>query len=325
VLKLVKTKALKFIMLASLAMVLVLSFSAVAFAAVSGHTFDPASGHPESTNKCLQCHDIHDAAADYVLLVQSTVTDTCGTCHNLYLTAPSGARADHSDPTGVNGFPGIIGTVAERTAYKETRVDAANLSGHRLPNDLVGVTHDLAAMGVSELTALNIWANGTPSGDGSPFQWAAYSPLAPNVTGADAFEATGGLYCASCHTPHGAFGQQLDVAIRIDAGVDSQHDNKLLSSRPNHTTRDLSTLITDWPSEGYLYCMACHDGRAPDHTIGSVEDNLYNHPVEFCLICHADNRADAERDFPHTSPNYRLVPEVPDALCIGCHLAGQLP
>ena len=45
----------------------------------------PHGGYSTATDACLQCHDIHESASDYVLLRWETVTDTCGSCHYLYL------------------------------------------------------------------------------------------------------------------------------------------------------------------------------------------------------------------------------------------------
>jgi predicted CXXCH cytochrome family protein len=313
----VKTKA-KFIVLIAAVTALVMTFGTAAWAnSTSGHQFAP---HPEPTNKCLTCHDIHEAEADYVLLREATVTETCATCHNLYLDTSivGGAPVPAGDEIGGAGsgvFPawsGTLATTSDRSAYKTT--DAVAHSGHTLPEKAA----DLLEVGMSgNLTAIQIWAQ--PPTIDDPDTWQGYSANAPFLTDATDFTATGGLYCASCHTPHGAYGQQISAATQVGPNWNGgQHQNKLLSSRPNHNSDVVS--VPDWAGFGSRWCLACHDRRAPDHAAG-----LYNHPSTMCLDCHADLRGPTEYDFPHTSDIGRLLAEEPDTLCINCHGPGSNP
>lgn len=307
-----KTRLLKFILVAVVGLAMFLSLSAVA-SAETAH-----GGYSSLTNKCLQCHDIHTDAdgndADYVLLRWPTVVDTCGSCHSLYLGAfaSDGKYGEYSYANLL--FSGTPATASDRRAYKVAIDDQDTHAGHRM---LQGGSYIIGGSG--SLSAIDIWNKGVP-GDGIYNLWSPYDANAPFVKGAGEFAATDGLYCASCHTPHADFGQQLDESQRVGFNPDGggEHQNKLLSNRPNHSTDEVS--VTDWAADGYKYCLACHDQRAPDHTEG-----WYNHPVEVCLVCHADDRDAEDYDFPHTSPNARILADEPDGLCVGCHGAGQLP
>jgi len=307
----VKTKVVGFILVVALMAIGLFGWTGLAWAeTVHG-------GYSSLTNKCLSCHDIHTDAnplepdSDYVLLRWPTVVDTCGSCHSLYLGSPG--------PDGLYGeypyaamFSGIGATASDRRAYKTNAINQDTHNGHRM---LQG--GDYIIGGSESLTALDIWNLGVPGG-GNYSLWSPYNPDEPNTKSPAAFAATDGLYCASCHSLHADFGRQLDVVVGFNpdlkAGV---HANKLLSSRPNHIVDDV--LVNNWATDGYRFCLSCHNQRAPDHV-----KKWYNHPVEVCLICHADQRPAETYDFPHTGlPG--LLAEEPDGLCVVCHTSGSLP
>lgn len=306
--------------------VVVVALLGLASVAMAEDTETAHGGYDATTNKCLNCHDIHTDAdgedSDYVLLRWATVVDTCGSCHNLYNGADSPPYS--SPPGGPYGtytytagqFSGTPGTASDRRAYKVDIADQGTHPGHRM---LLG--DDIIPGGSGTLNALDIWNLGVP-GPSNYSTWSPYDPEAPNTVASSAGNSTAGLYCASCHSPHADFGQQLDVAAGFNPDGGIGHENKLLSSRPNHDTDVVN--VTEWSTDGYNYCLACHDQRAPDHTEG-----WYNHPVEFCLVCHADSRDGSndggDYDFPHSSVNPMLLAEEPDGICVTCHPSGSLP
>lgn len=272
--------------IATLCVVLALAFAAPALAA-DGETI-PHGGYDQTTDACLQCHDIHEAAGDYVLMRQATVTAVCGTCHTLYQAAPTGAY----DP----GYSGTeAGTAAGLAAYKVPAASALTHEGHRL------------GLGSGTYT----FADGQ-TGDGSyipggtdaltAIEYLAY----PDTVNALSFTATNGLNCASCHTPHGTFGNMVDTAV----------SSKMLSSKPNHV--DSAVPLANWATDGGKWCGACHDKR----TSGGA---IHNHPDYACLDCHGDDLTAPTEDFPHTSGVQNILSLEPDELCIQCHVAGLLP
>ena len=141
----------------------------------------PHGGYSSSTNMCLQCHDVHGLAGttgDYVLMAGLNVDAVCNTCH---------AYGSTGTPTGVlGGGPGsgLTGTVSVRAVY--------TASG--------GGKHTL----------------GDPEVDGNTItqsDWIYPGPPAGNAAtaaGVGTSVGSGGLYCASCHTPHGSFGQVVN-------------------------------------------------------------------------------------------------------------------
>lgn len=185
-------------MVAALGAIVVFALGGVAFAADGptppklgdpvGADIAPHGGYSASTNYCLQCHEVHKAPGDYALLAAATVTATCNTCHGLPALgsgSPTGPRqplepANPADP----------GSTAARAAYTVTTGrNAVHAIGSSTPPGETGITMTLAD-----------WAYS--------WKYAGGPPASDATTPANSVTATGGgLYCASCHTPHGEFGQ----------------------------------------------------------------------------------------------------------------------
>lgn len=280
-----------------LPVVFMLAFSATAFA----QTVSPHTGYGASTDYCISCHDMHEASGDYVLTRESTVTGVCGTCHGLF-----GAVAPPAVPTWGGNPPaemaGTNPTASVKLAYK---VDMSAMTGGGVDGEVDAVPgHSLGVMN----GGLLVRTSDTIPGGGilKVMTSGQYGGGPLGLYGAEAtttFTGTKGLYCASCHTPHAEFGQQI-----LDGDVGQA---KLLSAKPNHN----DTAVLD----EVAFCIGCHEARA-SASYGGIENN---HPSEVCLLCHANQTG--ESDFPHTSTNQRLLSQEPDALCVGCHTAGTLP
>lgn len=278
-----------------LALVLALTFALCALAtpafAIDGNTI-PHGGFSSSTDACLQCHDIHEAAGDYVLMRQATVTAVCSTCHTLYQTAPTGAFNPGYNPQVE------AGTAAGAAAYKVAAGAALTHEGHRL------------GLGAWAYT----FADGV-TGDGSyipggtdPLTAIAYLSY-PTTVSSLSYSATDGMNCASCHAPHGTYGNVVPATVNPN----------ILSSKPNHTAAAVT--LVDWVNDGGTWCASCHDKR--------MQSAAYNnHPDEACLTCHGDQLSpvvDPTPDFPHTGAGANLLTMEPDEICIQCHVSGTLP
>lgn len=273
-----------------LPVVLILAFTATASAQVAPH-----SGYNTGVNGtdfCVNCHDIHEANGSYVLTREATVTATCGTCHGLF-GAPAPSSVNWSNAP--MDFAGTNPTASTKTAYEVSNLADDNVPGHSLGVMYGGavVRADNSIPGGTDTLKIMI------SGQYGGFNLGIYTG-----TAATGNAGTQGLYCASCHTPHGdsnagGWGNMI-------AGT------KLLSSKPNHYDG-----ANPAPTDEREFCLACHDKRSSDNPA------YHNHPDTYCLTCHG-NKA-GESDFPHTSSNKRLLTQEPDALCVMCHQAGQLP
>ena len=370
---------------------LTLTLSGLAYGATGAVI--PHGGYSSATDACLQCHDVHQAAGEYALTRWATVTDTCGSCHTLYLSAPGTLANTASGPGGTPlaeaatsmgytfkspasgsgsygtvgvspaydpGYPGAEATPAQAapyTAYKKAQAQRATHEGHRIGVGPVSTPEgDIAIPGSTrDLTRVVSWALDTfePA-------YGSLNPLAPynidegtNDAGVP-IAGTNGLYCASCHTPHGNFGWMLPPSV----------NNNLLSSRPDHyvvlatggtPTRaddDMPTAdgalsstglieiwdpsdpyatisersdVSDWILEGGNWCAQCHDKRL--FGVADFNGNThYNHPTHVCLDCHGNynDPGVTPPDFPHTGVG-NLLTDYPDLLCIRCHTPQSLP
>lgn len=274
---------------------------------------DPHDSYSSTTDYCLQCHDIHEAGGDYALMYQATVVDTCGTCHSVYQQAPTGPRD-----------PGYSGTESAEPAPGSTFAVYENAG---LASRYTHEGHRLSRNGNPDAGALYSYADGTTTdtadyipGSGNTLvnristwpDWMAGASMAAYP--ASGRTATNGLYCASCHSPHGPkFGNAIASAVS---------NGKLLSDRPNHAQTPIDTSAwTDWVSDGGAWCASCHVNRWEPSPADGVAP--HNHPSTVCLQCHG-NAAGLLPDFPHTGAKNILQAE-PDELCIMCHIAKSIP
>lgn len=324
----------KLLITLALSALLMLALTGIAVA-LDGNTI-PHGGYSATTDVCLQCHDVHEAQGDYALMYQNTVVNTCGTCHGVYQQAPSGAR----DP----GYPGIeAGTAALKSVYKVPLADKYTHEGHRLGQGGTAgpYTYKSGPNGVQPYTTSTPdYIPGSqdysiPGNFGTLLTrlpgWAAW--LANGQTEVDAvnYPASGksalqGLYCVSCHSPHGNYGRALPAGVT---------NGKLLSDRPNHTTNTVdASSWTSWVNWGDQWCIRCHKARDSANYVNNG-GKPYNHPIStgsgptrvgLCLQCHGNNASDplAPQDFPHSGAT-NLLSDYPDALCIRCHVSGTLP
>lgn len=153
---------------------------------VGASTVSPHGGYSSTSNFCLQCHDVHDAAGEYGLMYKASVTSTCKTCHGVGGAAPTGRY--------VPGWGGTVGTASVRTAYDTT---TGLQSQHYIGSTSVPGESTV----ITEAGWTSGWrSTGIPSTDST-------TPAGPGT----ASDTTGGLYCASCHTPHGEQGAAVNT------------------------------------------------------------------------------------------------------------------
>jgi len=301
--------------------------------ALAGGQNIPHGGYDTTTDACLQCHDIHEAGSDYVLLRWSTVRDTCASCHYLYDTDPSNLGGSFGQGSFPSGTP-LAGTDLAYDPGYDPQVELAaggydagignslgsRTSAYEVPS-ASRTTHEGHRLQMGETGAFVSFSDGTTNtasyipGGSDPLTAIQRAQYPSGFTSVLSFAGTNGLYCASCHTPHGNYGQELYLA-----GTTTTAKGKILSGKPNHTEPRLE--ISSWVDEGNKWCERCHDKRDSDPGSGH-----YNHPSTYCLVCHANSGLGGgpQSDFPHTSENANLLSKEPDALCIDCHKAGLLP
>ncbi len=323
----------KLIVIAVMGLVVVFLSSAMALSSMNWP--NPHSQYDASTDFCLQCHDIHEAGGDYALMYKDTVVNVCGTCHGVYQQSPSGARQPSYGGTMI---PPSGGTAASRTVYKIPIAQRYTHEGHRLGQLGSGNTTFTYAGGDANGNDPYYYTTTTadwiPGSGGTLLtripSWTYYyggGYIDPASYPASGRTALNGLYCASCHSPHGTvFGNAITW--------------RLLSRRPNHipdpdTTETLDTTMspsvdgtsypwaTNFTQAGGKWCIKCHKRRWENGTPDGQKP--HTHPARFCINgCHGNNTSTTTVDFPHTGA-INLLSMYPDALCLQCHTAGKLP
>ena len=338
----------RIVLVVALAVAMLAITTGMALAANQGNVI-PHGGYDMNTDACLQCHDVHESTGDYVLTRWATVTATCGSCHYLYMTDPSssGGSAPNTANSGAqyNASPLAGNTPAYDPGYDpqvETRtVDPLISTGDH------SVGSRISAYDVASANALTAPGHGLSRGSGLhafvdgqisdanyiPGGWDTLTAIArgayPNTVPATSFGGTNGLFCTSCHTPHGDFGQRL-----LDSNGDPVTSKRglynMLTSKPNHAIQPIS--INDWNSEGGTWCEGCHAKREPEAQNPTTGVIYHNHPDAYCLNCHGNyvgsnpsSPAGGSDDFPHTTEKVNMLSNEPDALCITCHAPGTLP
>ena len=157
----------------------------------------PHGGYGVGTTYCLQCHQVHynrgtqDAPGEYALTAESSVTATCATCHGFEGVDPTGEEVPDFGP-----LTGTIGTASTRAVYTEAEE-----------------IHIIGA-GFGSVGAIPGWDFYTWAGNGTP------GSAGPEAAGSGRSAGTasyynGGLYCGSCHTPHGEFGQLINSSWAV--------------------------------------------------------------------------------------------------------------
>ena len=145
----------------------------------------PHGGYDSGTDFCLQCHSVHTAPdPGYALMAQPSTTAVCATCHGIGGANLTGPIDPDVDTDGDIGTGGAHGTASTRAVYTSNAVHVIGANGPTIyaSNWNYG------------------WRYGGPQGP------SAQSPPPAGTASA----AGGGLYCASCHTPHGDFGQLVN-------------------------------------------------------------------------------------------------------------------
>jgi hypothetical protein len=150
-----------------------------------GTDISPHGGYSASTGYCLQCHSVHNAGGAYALMYEQSVTDTCNTCHGLNGSATG---------TGANNVTigtQQLATASSRDVYYVSTPAASHTIGATSVPDSNGVT--ITEGGWSYHMSFPHASSTTPAGAGT------------------SAAGVGGLYCASCHTPHGTYGQAVNT------------------------------------------------------------------------------------------------------------------
>jgi predicted CXXCH cytochrome family protein len=257
-------KASRILIALAVALAMVLAFTGMALATTTGI---PHGGYAANSDVCLQCHDVHEAAADYVLLRYPTVTDMCGSCHYIYLqnpgTMPSydGTAADSvgnvtglhmggNGPGARSGGAGAFGNAGFGETYNPG-YGTSSTPYNPFAASLGGVS------GTEEVALYGTGVGNQVQSIGS--EWSAYE-----VTQAEAVTAPGHKLQQGVGLFDFADGTQDTSADYIPGGSQRLTAVKLDGSAATYGTQTVQNFTGT--GEG-LYCADCH---APHYNWGNV-------------------------------------------------------
>ncbi len=257
---------------------------------------NPHGGYDETTNLCLECHDLHEAPVPE-LLAASTEKETCYRCHD-----GSGATTDIRSEFG-----------------EETIGSSTQASYHPLPHDLDGYSvkcgdcHTPHMTDAESTTLLRLndgaggWIYSPPDAPiGNAFCYRCHGTASPFPEPyADHTYFEGSLHqsaivtptsdaeidCLTCHTPHGSTHQGLSEQ---EATCFTCHNASTPNTNPDlpFDSTELEYAFTAAPND---YDTTDADGliRIYHHPIGDAEQDDGNRQVE-CASCHDVHVIDAE-------------------------------
>lgn len=237
----------------------------------------------EAVDSCDLCHGGNTAAniaKDYWTTADRV---TCGSCHGDYtaaeinsVTAPVRAGSaytswGHGRTTGNAPNQACSDCHAESSAHingalGEDRLDTSPITGYDY--SVVGQKNDFCNDCHTTIGAVNVHFDNTNTAGGT---------------------STDGLYCVTCHDPHGQ--DNFDAMVKADVGGNTVS---------GFTDRTARTSYRNASFEGV--CQTCHDGSEVSYFNQSTDNNAGHNSGSNCVSCH-----------PHTTnPAFK-------ASCNGCH------
>ncbi len=303
---------------------------------VSGVTDNkgPHGGYTTTSRKCQSCHSVHVAPASALLLLPgATITETCFTCHDgtggkgVYGTV-SGAVSGHSVDT-TNAVPGGDAGTGETATYTFSNPDGTmNCADCHSPHDSDTVepfTGDRLRVSASEMITYT----------SNRLLKARPNDVTQTIT------YYGSDWCVACHRGRGESDALHNHPVETSSTADFFHyDNVAVLTGYDETTTEMGRLgrsnlgyVMPWDSEDSTrtpaqqghepICQQCHEDARDvgDDTTGTVSTAEAFGPS----LDGTPTGNPTYQNFPHESPNERLLIETDDDLCTNCHTAAQLP
>lgn len=305
----------------ALSLLIALAFSlfmvGVVYAAMGPH-----GDYRDTTNKCVCCHDVHEALSSFKLLPQSTVQATCNYCHNgtngrtVYANIASPGAA-HVMTTNTTQVPGaIIGG-----AFTDTTLTCSNCHSPHDNNTVAAFLGD-----TNNITQTYTAPPGLPPYPTNIFygygvetsKLLKKNPYKQPTTTDYQFSVYGGGWCSDCHQ--------------------NRHSESTLNNHPVNTA-------TAYNSVSYWTGSAWSTTRLGGANIGYIQSasnstGYTNYPI--CQQCHEDTRNveagfavttvafsatdnPQYKDFPHETVLPRFRVETGDDTCLNCHETAGLP
>ncbi len=299
-----------------IALVFSLFMVGVVYAAMGPH-----GDYRDTTNKCICCHDVHEAMSSFKLLPQPTVMATCNYCHNgtnardvTVMSNPLGQHVMTTDPTSVPGT--IIGGSFTNTSL--------TCSSCHSPHDnntvavFLGDTNHITQTytnppGLPPYPTTTFYGYGVETN-----KLLKKNPYKQPTTTDFQFSVYGGGWCSDCHQ--------------------NRHSESTLNNHPVNTATAYNS-VSYWTGTAWATTKlgGSNSGYIQKATAGVTYDK---YPI--CQQCHEDTRNveapfnvttvvysaannPAWKNFPHETELDRFRLETGDDLCLNCHVTADLP
>ncbi len=275
------------------------------------YALGPHGGYTDATNKCISCHDIHEAPSAFHLLPRSTIWLTCNYCHDgsnarkVYGNISSPGSDHYANETGPNATSTVPGsfpnTIDSTLSCAECHTPHGNNTVNAFNNDTANVY---------PIFGVYVTTNRLLKQD-------------PNSSATGTYSDYGGGWCSDCHQ--------------------NRHNGTSLNNHPVSTST-IWDAVWYWSGTTYTtQSLGPNSASDNPHPRYQMYDRLgVNDPDPICQQCHEDSR-DVEttftvtseyyvgsdnpqyKDFPHETIRPRFKVESGDDLCLNCHTPSQLP
>ena len=278
----------KLFILLSATLLIILAVTPMAIA-YNQHSLSLGHDYGKTSPFCLNCHDLARLAKLSPSLLP-TIDATCITCHDIHRATPNDLR--HRA-----GNRSAMGTASSLTAYKINTYSKYSQNGHRLgagaDTSLIG---KLASNSEQNLLPVSNKESITKISDWRYWQTVyAQDPTPLSLTSPSSSVIT----CNSCHSSHPSQNFSVSAVSETLTGL----------TQSSTTAAEIEL------------CLSCHPSYASNNNGGAN----HNHPDRFCLDCHGNTTNNtSNQDFPHTG-NTDLLSDIPDSLCLRCHISESLP
>lgn len=298
-------------------------FLALAFVMVMTGVAGAAHGpYSATSDACNDCHTIHEANADKLLLAAS-VRDTCAYCHE----ETGGFWAD--------SFPTVYSS--QFTAGAIHRSDSAAVDIEN-PDRHGTSTAPIDGVNFSCASCHSPHGQNVVAGFASDTTSASRSKMLRQAGGEYALGSAGvqydlkgmgeiddteyaTLWCADCHdsadtgehTNHPAWTNSAS-ANYDDLNIGGQNDSYVMT--PSYSAAEVTSPLTY--SSQNLICQSCHEDSREVTAAFDVTN-----PTSAYAYYPTDNPK--AKEFPHSTENASMLVETGDDLCLNCHDLGALP
>ncbi len=278
-------------------------FSLFCLVGIAFSVENPHGGYASTTDKCSDCHTLHDAPGGYKLLLGATFLATCEVCHGAggqalfkpYTTIGVTTLADHNPNATLTASSTLgIGTPEEEKPL---------CGGCHSPHDRNTVNPYISDTSATYSSSRLLRKGGSQT----------YAPSLPGY-GTQTISDYSGDWCTDCHnvrTGMGGTNHQTNTAALTWANSSLARSNGAYRMSP-----------AGWQPRTSPICQYCHeDSREVDDDVtDAILTFTCNSPTTYSAT---DNPG--LKFFPHRTENPLFRLETGDDLCLNCHPTSQLP